>query len=421
MITNLFSLKPISVFLSLYLLFNITSCKKPASSEPEPMLPEPIEEVEKEDSVIKTSLPHIFIRIEDNREVNEKDIYLNAEIEIEGQDAYENLAATATRIRGRGNDSWNKPKKPYRFNLTSKTSLLGLAAAKNWVLLANYQDYSLMTNAVAMKAAQLLGMPYTNTIIPVDLTINGVYRGNYTLTQHIEISKDRIDLGDDGFVLELDSYFDEDYKFRSEYFNLPVMLKDGEVNSPQDFQLIQNDFQSLEDLIADNTFPNNNYGQHFDKVQLVNYLIVYNLACNKELNHPKSVFLHKRKGGKYTMGPVWDFDWAFGFFETSGKYFQSANDPVLSDGIGSIFFNKFLKDPEIISLYRQQWALFKSQHLETLLNYIDEYANKIAVPKQKDFSLWQVGPTDYQQVTNDFKAYIEKRTLYMDTYINSLR
>lgn len=53
------------------------------------------------------------------------------------------------------------PKKPYRLKLDKKTSILGLPEAKNRVLLANFQDYTLMTNAVAMKIGQLLGLPFT--------------------------------------------------------------------------------------------------------------------------------------------------------------------------------------------------------------------------------------------------------------------
>src|SRR5690606_506515 len=104
--------------------------------------------------------------------------------------------------------------------LDTKASILGLGAAKDWVLLANYQDYTLMTNAVAMKVGQQLGIPYTNTMIPIDVIINGKLRGNYNLTQQIEIQENRVNIGEDGFILELDNHYDEEFKFRSKILNL---------------------------------------------------------------------------------------------------------------------------------------------------------------------------------------------------------
>src|SRR5690606_33255056 len=151
---------------------------------------------------------------------------------------------------------------------------------KNWVLLANYQDYTLMTNAVSMKIGQQLGLPFTHQIIPVDVTVNGEYKGSYNLTQQVEIGEGRVNIGDDGVILELDNNYDEDYQFMSANFDLPVMVKDAEINSEDDFNTIRTEFQLFEDLLAAPDFPNNNYGDYFDKQQLVNYLIVNGFVGN---------------------------------------------------------------------------------------------------------------------------------------------
>ena len=74
-----------------------------------------------------------------------------------------------------------------------------------------------MANAIAMKVGQLIDVPYTNHIIPVELYINGEYKGSYMFTEHIGLSNNSVDEDEDlGYILELDSYYDEDFKFRSE-------------------------------------------------------------------------------------------------------------------------------------------------------------------------------------------------------------
>lgn len=413
-------MKQFSIYACFAFLLILSACKKTKSPETDPAPVIPIEEAKLDES-IPAVIPHIYIQIENNAEVVVKTEYLNATVKINGFDKFPELALSNTQIKGRGNSTWNKPKKPYRLKLNSKASILGLPAAKNWILLANYKDYTLMTNAVAMKIGQFLGMPYTNTIIPVDLTVNGVYRGNYNLTQQIEIDKDRVDVGKDGSILEFDTYFDEDPKFRSTHFNLPVMVKDADVSTPELFNALQKEFQDFENLVAATNFPNNDYAQQFDKLQFANFLIASNLAMNLEASHPKSVYIHKKKGGKYTMGPIWDFDWGFGFDEISQKYFHYNDIPFINERIGGKFFAHLLQDPETRSLYKQQWAVFKEKHFENLMKYIEVYAATIRVSQKQDYELWKIGPNNLPQTKADMKTHLRKRVLYIDNYLNTLK
>lgn len=399
--------------------FILSSCKKDPDIDP---LPEIHEEPVLDES-IEAIIPHIYIDIEGNQEVVSKDDYLNASVEIKGMELYPDLAPVLTEIKGRGNSTWGKPKNPYKLKLDKKTSVLGLPEAKEWVLLANYQDYTLMTNAVAMAIATQLGLPFTNTIIPVDLTINGEYRGNYNLTQQIELKKNRVDIGDDGVLLELDTHFDEEFKFVSDAFSLPIMVKDPDVESEAHFNAIQQDFKALEDKLMAEDFPNNNYGDLIDKKQLVRYIIVNNLTGNYEINHPKSMYMHKAGGGKYVMGPVWDFDWAFGVDEQTRQYFNYSEIPLLRAGDtrkGAVFLSHFLKDPEVRTLYKSEWNAYRSGKFEGLMQFIETYAARIRASQQKDFELWGVGNNNLPQAKADMKTYLRERAREMDVYVANL-
>lgn len=389
------------------------------------------------DQSVSAIIPHIFITIDGGGTVVEKSTYLNANISIEGKGKFSSLGVdniVRTRIKGRGNSTWHYPKKPYRLKLEDKASVLGLPAAKDWVLLANYHDYTFMSNAIGMKIAQQLDMPYTNDIIPVDLTINGNYQGSYNLTQQIEVKKDRVDVGNDGILWELDKYFDEDpWQFRTNNLKLPVMLKDPDMNSEEQFASHVKDFQDFEDLLFSDNYPKNHYGDVFDKKQFVNYLIVNNLIRNGEVNHPGSVYIHKRAGGKFTMGPVWDFDYGFGFNEDKNNYFEYVNLPLIvhnDSRPGALFIKQLLKDPEIRKLYKETWESYKSTNFEKLLEFIEFYAATIRESHKLDMQMWgksedrqdwTLGIQDNLGLTKAaVKTWLRKRVRHIDEEISKL-
>ena len=106
-------------------------------------------------------------------------------------------------------------------------------------------------------------------------------------TEQKEVKESRINVGDGGWLIELDTYFDEEWKFKSRYFQLPVMIqypkldKMSEAEAQPIFNEMRSDFNALEELIFAESFPNNNYLDYFDAEAFVNYLIVYTLTDHK--------------------------------------------------------------------------------------------------------------------------------------------
>lgn len=366
------------------------------------------------------NIPHFYIDTDGQAPIVSKDDYLNAKLRIVGGDNYENFEAT-TKIKGRGNSTWNMPKKPYRLKLTEKASLLGLTAEKDWVLLQNYIDPSLMGNAVAMKIGQLLEMPFTHHIIPVDVTVNGKYLGSYTLTEQKEVKESRINVGEGGWLIELDTYFDEDYRFYSKNFELPVMIqypkldKMTQAEAMPIFEEMKSDFNAVDDLIYAASFPNNNYLDFFDANAFVDFLIVYTLTGNEEINHPKSTYIYKKKGGKYSMGPIWDFDWAYGFEGTNTHFVDPTRSLFWSRNTkGKLFFSKIAQDPAIKSLYKTEWPRFKAEKYPLLVEYINEYARTIKKSHAKDQDRWKQSSGDIDKYSKRLLSWLEKRVEYMD-------
>ena len=375
----------------------------------------------------ENDLPQFYIETEGGMPIVSKDDYIQAKLTIDGVGVYEDFEA-GTEIRGRGNTTWGRPKKPYRIKLNKKASILGLKAAKNWVLLANHFDETLMLNAVAMKIGSQLDIEYVNHIIPVELTVNGQFLGNYMLTEQIEVDDNRVNIKNGGQLLEMDTYFKDDWKFKSTAYNLPIEIKYPKLKNydpaeaDQELLQIKSEFEAFEDKVFSSSFPNSGYLDVFDQDALVDYLIVYMLTANGELNHPKSTYLYKEKEGKYTMGPIWDFDWAFSFDE-SRKYFISATEPLFWDHrntVGTKFFRRLLSDPSTKQLLMEKWAGFKSAHLEDLIVYIDEYANLIKESQIRDRARWNIGSVNFEGDVMELKNWVKNRANFLDGYILGL-
>ena len=267
-------------------------------------------------------------------DVESKEEYLDCRMTINGRGVYDDFESDAIRVRGRGNSTWNFPKKAYRIKLPEKTKLCGFRKAKNYVLLANYIDLSFMRNLAACLATQYVGMPYPTHAVPVDVKFNNRYKGSYMLIEKVGVNNGSVNLSKEDeantCMFELDTSFDEDLRAPSVYFNLPVMHKDPDapegVDPKEWFASWLDDFTEMESAV----YYRKGMADQIDYTTLAKYLLCYNLACNQELNHPKSLYLYKTKGEgqKYQFGPCWDFDWAFGYRPT---YKHETGEPISED------------------------------------------------------------------------------------------
>lgn len=99
-------------------------------------------------------------------------------------------------IKVRGNGTYNTAKKPYEIKLTHSKGLLGMSAAKEWVLLANAYDCSLLKNSLVQDfAANYTDLP-SAVNKPIDLYINGEYRGSYLLSEKVQVRDGYIEVDD---------------------------------------------------------------------------------------------------------------------------------------------------------------------------------------------------------------------------------
>ena len=365
----------------------------------------------------KSEVPRIDIDMRYAASSISKDRYLDAKISISGFGMYDDLV-DSVQIKGRGNSTWSYAKKPYRLKFASKVKPFGLTKGKSWVLLANAQRGALMANAIAMKVGQLIDVPYTNHIIPVELYINGEYKGSYMFTEHIGLSNNSVDEDEDlGYILELDSYYDEDFRFRSDKYYLPVNVKDPDLadyskeEREARFSAIQEDFARFEDALY---YNNGELGKYLDLDVAARFILVNELVLNKELCHPKSTYLWKADlyspESKIMFGPLWDFDWAFGY-ENTGSYFNiDYKYQLLSmGGYGKNFFEALMRNEEFLAHYYKVWKEFvEAKHIKEVKEYISDYFSFVETSFENNYSLWGDGD-EYGSSIQKMQSWMQKR------------
>ena len=374
----------------------------------------------------RAEVPTIYINTDDGQAVTSKEYFKNATITIDGHGIFPSMEETAMEIKGRGNSSWGWAKKPYRIRFAEKVKPLGMTKGRNWVLLANGIGGSLMSNAIGMKAANLMGAAAANHIVPVDLYLNGEYRGSYNLTEKVGLANNSVDLDDEtaAALLELDSYYDEPagQKFRSQPYNLPINIKEPEFDeglTSLTLEVIQNSFNAFMQTLK----KEKDITRFVDIDQLSRFLMVNELVCNFELYHPKSTFCYRENfesdSSKYIFGPVWDLDWGFGY-EQNHNYFKANATSNYWINMPNFEVKQFIQDlrwnyEPMCELYKQLWKQFLDNNLEELKEYCQDYYDFACNSFNSNRDKWG-DRTDYAQQAKDAANWLDTRAkrIYQD-------
>ena len=334
-------------------------------------------------------------------------------------------------VRGRGNSSWTwspNSKNPFRikFPKKKKQSPFNLTEDRQWVFIANKQSGSMTSNSIAQKIAAMVDAEALCHMIPVDVYINGHYRGSYCFTEKIGVADNSVAIDEaTGCLLELDDYFDEAFKFKDPTFNLPVNVKDPDFSEDDDdrtvtFEAIQNSFNSLTATLQ----AGGDISGKIDMESWAKFWLVNDLVRNVETHHPKSCYIFNEDpagGEKWKFGPAWDFDWAFGYEETHDYFIYGADGDLFSavyyqNKSGYQFYDAIRNTPAGKRAYYKEWVNFMAEgRLQELLEYVDDYT-EFAMPSilhNNDADISEKNRHDYNVVAERSKQWLTKRANYI--------
>ena len=250
-------------------------------------------------------------------------------------------------IKLRGNSSLSFNQKKYTIELRDENgkekdfSLLGLPANSDWVLLAPYNDVSMMRDPMAFQLWRDMGHWGPRTEM-VELYVDDDYRGIYILSEAIKRGEQRVNVSKlkktdiegreltGGYILRIDAYDEDDATFASKVPGIGEGLITSQIvwsciypkkKNLQEEQLayIKAFVDSVELTIQSEHFtdPRWGYARFIDVPSFVDYFIHTELSLNAD-GYKRSAYFYKEKDkedgsiGKLFAGPVWDYNLAYG-------------------------------------------------------------------------------------------------------------
>lgn len=389
--------------------------------------------------------------------------------------------ASGFDIRLRGNTTNTGTKRPYNLKFPEKIAASNLFSnltysnyennttngeIKRVTLLANALEASMMRNDVcfAMMGNKLgedtdtppLNFQWTVNHEFVDLYINNEYKGTYlmtdatkNITKFLDFNKD---FGNSGFFLSIDSHYDEEPKFRTTLYNIPVMPKWPEADDFKKKTIPVGKLkEGTEDTLSDTAYAEqisrfkealekkeevlnsgswNDIKAAFDIDSFAKFWLIVNIAGTSDPGNPSSVYFYQFKDSddeKLYCGPGWDFDMFTFLTPSSGLYL-----------VNDWYYKTFMECPQFKAVLKNYW--FQLRNFGTIKyryeadgyeadyddpsearNFVDDVADYIDVKKEEIRKSWNANGKLYdnritalngQFQTIDGHAYALKKFLY---------
>ena len=389
-----------------------------------------------------TMLPIIHINTNDVS-IDSKEVYVDGDIIISGIGNFPNLSKTEIKIKGRGNSTWGMGnylgKKPYQIKFVEKTEVLNMPEDKKWVLLAELLDGSLIRNKLVREIAKVGSFDYIPKAEYVELFLNGQHQGTYLVGQKVEESNNRVNIGNEDYLLEIDTngrydpnndvYFPSSQSEKwTEFssFGKVFLIKDPQKHSAEDLILIQNHINSFEDALFSENFkdPELGYRSYIDLESFIDYYLVSEISKTQDAaayETTSSIFFTYVPGQKIKMGPIWDYDLSFGNVDYSEAEFPEG----FWIKTGNPWYKRMFEDDYFKEAVRERFNYYYS-NLVNFLSKIDEFESYLYASEEKNFELYPeiLDPNFYVWPIpvkfNNHNGYVDHLKTWLNTRMNWL-
>ena len=379
-------------------------------------------------------IPTVHITTEGGKPIDSKQTYVKATFRFEDPSRFytdEEVVEATGRIKGRGNTTWGMPKKPYRIKLDEKTHVFSRWGNKDWILLANYSDKTLLRNIMAMEISRICGMSWTPMMLSVEVYLNGQYQGVYAFSDHKEVAGHRVNIEvaketdlEGGYYLEIEEAMDEPVCFNT-VWGTPVMFHEPEQPTAAQQKYVKEWFDGFEHALERVQGQHDySYRSYIDVPSFINYYIIQEIAKNPDGNVRKSTYLTKEKGKPLEMYHVWDFDITLGncdytnFEKPEGWQMRYVK-----------WYNQLFFDPAFKKAVVDRWNELYPALLTQVPAFLDRQYALMDGAEARNFDRWQIlgvkvwpnyyyFPT-YEQEYDFLKEFYEDRLAWLNDRINA--
>ena len=369
------------------------------------------------------NLPRFVIETEDFAQIRDRETKIPAKLQIYGKDAPESDVLELT-IKGRGNSSFTgMPKPGYKIKFEKKQGLLGMPKDKEWALIGNSADKTLLKNFITYKLADWLGDEYTPRSQFVELYLNRQYQGVYQLVETVKVGEHRVNIpqSDSSFLLERGPT-----EHGGEHFVVTEQGTKFEIKSPKEptdssTALIKKALSQFENYLRSDN-PKGEITDYLDFEDYLRYYWIQEISKNMDGAFRRSIFLTWQKGDVIRLGPVWDFDVAYGNWEVDSL--RTATDwYIRPSGWNGLIFKR--------EKLWQEAARYWKEHrdfLATVPDSIRKYAKELAPATKNEFKRWPVlentenwtykeAYDSYDEAIDSLNSWINQRMDWIDNHL----
>lgn len=403
-----------------------------------------------------TNLPLVVVNTEGMCMMQSKDDKVNSTVHIISDGGTSLLSKKDTECKGRGNASWNFPKKPMRLKFPKKQTVLPDAPAKckKWTLINNYGDKSLMRNKIAFHMSRGIGLSYTPYCQFVDLIFNGEYQGCYQLCDQVEVNPGRVEITemtpDDiegealtgGYFIEIDAYANQEASWFESLRGIPVTIKspDDDEITPEQSAYIKDYFNKFETAVFTYGFTSETtgYRKYLNLDSFLQYFIVGELDGNTD--YFWSIYMSKERGEeKFVVGPVWDVDLGFDNdyrtypIANKTEFIYRSGGSVASSAVKRLVDRILVSDTKARERLKYLWSDARVNRHYNPTYYcklVDRYAEQLAQSQELNFKRWNIlgesvhmNPAvsgSYEGEVQRVKDYLNERFAQLDRIIGTV-
>ncbi len=375
------------------------------------------------------NIPRIVIYTKNQQKIEDRETEIPAKLQIWGKKDAESEIVDLT-IRGRGNSSWGMPKKSYKIEFAKKQSMLGMPKDKDWALIANYADKTLMKNYIAYRLSADLGAYYAPRCEFAEFYLNGEYLGVYLVTETIKIGTNRINAPkDSSYIVE----FDEKYRkneqvlfseiITGESFKKTYRVHDPKNASEETLSILEKYIREFETALKKfDSKKDNNVMKWVDVDEYVKHYWVQEFSKNPDSRFYTSVYFLWTVGDVIKMGPVWDFDIAFG-----GQNDQKTDHPE-DWHTKERYWNIYIFRDAFLQNKRNNFWIDNKSLFSGVLNKIDSLRTALQNAANNNFNKWNIlqsteyvyhsqSYSSYKDAAEDLKTWIRQRMEWIDSQI----
>ncbi|MBP6181257.1 CotH kinase family protein [Flavobacterium sp.] len=343
-------------------------------------------------------------------------------------------------------------------------------------------DPTLMHHYIGYELFRNMGN-YSSRSKYVEVELNGVYIGVYVLMEKLKRGPDRINIESlsssdtdaakitGGYILKIDktsgsdvigthplTYYDNNWDDDCRYTELNSFRSNYDINrnsitfpaygapyhsqkyletyfvyeypKPENINAGQkayiknyiNDFETA--LLTDNfTTDVRTYTNYIDRKSFIDFFIINEVTGNID-GYRLSTFMHKARGGKLKMGPIWDLNIGYG---TAGRvpvtdWIINYNTYITDDAwMVPFWWKRLMEDPQFRSELKIRWTELRANVLSTpnvigLTTNTENYltTNNAIV---RNYTKWTGINVYYNNNINELKTYLTNRLAWMDSKI----